>query len=327
MPAARIAGTVSLGALAAMGARYAAARQRADTAWARRVETRLTDIGEVDEVRILPLVERLGSTDVAVPGGLQCEPGLSYLVEAGGTRLLFDAGLNLKARADSPLLTNARRLGVDLGSLDGVVISHLHPDHVGGAGPLRRRSFAFSPEEVEPRGMPAYVPTRMQHSRADVARTTAPRVVAPGIAVLPPLPGPLFVMGPVFEQAMVVNVRGYGLVLVSGCGHPAIERVLALTEQVLDVPVAAVVGGLHLPVHPLGTPLVPQAVLGNPHPPWHPISERDAAEVIEQIRARGPRLVALSGHDSTPWTYDEFGRVFGERYRTVRVGEEIRVAA
>ena len=132
MPAARFAGTLTLGALAAMGARYAAARQRADTAWARRVETRLTDIGEVDELRILPLVERLGSTDVAVPGGLQCEPGLSYLVEAGGTRLLFDAGLNLKARADSPLLTNARRLGVDLGSLDAVVISHLHPDHVGG---------------------------------------------------------------------------------------------------------------------------------------------------------------------------------------------------
>ena len=73
-----------------------------------------------------------------------------------------------------------------------------------------------------------------------------------------------------------------------------------MTEQVLDVPIRAVVGGLHLPVHAARTPLVPQAVLGNPHPPWQPISERDAGHVLEQIEARGPRVIALSGHDSTP---------------------------
>jgi hypothetical protein len=58
-----------------------------------------------------------------------------------------------------------------------------------------------------------------------------------------------------------------------------------VTEQVLDVPIWAVVGGLHLPVHAARTPLVPQAVLGNPHTPWQPIS--------------------------TPWTYDAFRRRFG----------------
>ena len=42
---------------------------------------------------------------------------------------------------------------------------------------------------------------------------------------------------------------------------------------------------------------------------------------------RGPRLVALSGHDSTPWTYDAFGRRFGDRYRTLRVGDELLVSA
>jgi 7,8-dihydropterin-6-yl-methyl-4-(beta-D-ribofuranosyl)aminobenzene 5'-phosphate synthase len=134
-------------------------------------------------------------------------------------------------------------------------------------------------------------------------------------------------LGPIAEQALVVNVRGFGLVLITGCGHPQIERILGVTEQVLDVPIRAVVGGLHLPVHPAGTPLIPQAVLGNPHPPWQPIGERDAAHVLDEIDARGPRLVALSGHDSTPWTYDAFGRRFGDRYRTLRVGDELRVSA
>jgi 7,8-dihydropterin-6-yl-methyl-4-(beta-D-ribofuranosyl)aminobenzene 5'-phosphate synthase len=137
----------------------------------------------------------------------------------------------------------------------------------------------------------------------------------------------LFWLGGIAEQALVVNVRGFGLVLISGCGHPPIERMLGVTEQVLDVPIRAVVGGLHLPVHPAGTPLVPQAILGNPHPPWRPIGEADATHVLDEIAARGPHRVALSGHDSTPWTCRAFGRRFGERYRTLRVGKELRISA
>jgi 7,8-dihydropterin-6-yl-methyl-4-(beta-D-ribofuranosyl)aminobenzene 5'-phosphate synthase len=218
-------------------------------------------------------------------------------------------------------------LGVEPADLDAVVISHLHLDHVGGMRAMRRHTFAFSAEPLEPRGVPAHVPTDMWHDRAETVPTTEPRTIATGIAVLPPLPRMLFWLGPVAEQALVINVRGFGLVLVSGCGHPRIEAMLGVTEQVLDVPIRAVVGGLHLPVHPVGTPLLPQAVLGNPNPPWRPIDETDVAHVLDEIDARGPRLVALSAHDSTPWTYGEFGRRFGDRYRTLRVGEELRIDA
>jgi 7,8-dihydropterin-6-yl-methyl-4-(beta-D-ribofuranosyl)aminobenzene 5'-phosphate synthase len=176
-------------------------------------------------------------------------------------------------------------------------------------------------------GVPAHVPTPMRHPRADIAVTTSPQVIGPGIAVLPPLPRMLFWPGYVTEQVLAVNVTGFGLVLISGCGHPQIERILGITEQVLDIPIRAVIGGLHLPVHPAGTPLVPQAILGNPHPPWRPISERDAEHVLAEIEARGPRIVALSGHDSSPWTCGTFKRRLGDRYRTLRVGEELRITA
>lgn len=78
-------------------------------------------------------------------------------------------------------------------------------------------------------------------------------------------------------------------------------------------------------VHPVGTPLVPQAVLGSPNWPWRPIGEHDVAAAIQEVTRRGPRLVAVSSHDSTPWTYDAFAQAFGERYRTLRVGERLEI--
>jgi hypothetical protein len=47
----------------------------------------------------------------------------------------------------------------------------------------------------------------------------------------------------VAEQALVVNVRGFGLLLVTGCRHPQIERIFGVTEQVLDLPVRGVLAG------------------------------------------------------------------------------------
>jgi 7,8-dihydropterin-6-yl-methyl-4-(beta-D-ribofuranosyl)aminobenzene 5'-phosphate synthase len=49
------------------------------------------------------------------------------------------------------------------------------------------------------------------------------------MAVLPPLPRMLFWLGYVTEQALVVNVAGFGLVLISGCGHPRIEQILGVS--------------------------------------------------------------------------------------------------
>jgi 7,8-dihydropterin-6-yl-methyl-4-(beta-D-ribofuranosyl)aminobenzene 5'-phosphate synthase len=318
---AKVGTGASLAAFGGLAARYAIQRQRLERSWLGAVGSKLSAIGEVEHLAILPLVERL------TPGGeLDGEPGVSYLIRADGTSLLFDAGLNASRRAPSALARNAATLGVDLQSLDGIVISHLHPDHVGGTASVFRRTFRLSSAAPMPKGLPGYVPTPMRHDRAEIVLTTGPRVVAPGIAVLPPLPRVLFWSGPVAEQALVVNVRGFGLVVVSGCGHPGIERMLAATEMVLDVPIRAVVGGLHLPVHALGTPLIVQATLGSPYWPWRPIGERDVAEAIAAIRARGPRIIALSSHDSTPWTYDAFERAFGEQYRTLRVGEELLIA-
>src|SRR3974377_2191136 len=96
----------------------------------------------------------------------------------------------------------------------------------------------------------ALPPSRWSHTGCP--RTCPPRCTTPA---LPPLPRMLFWAGYVTEQALVVNVRGFGLVLISGCGHPRIEQILGVTERVLDVPIKDVDGAGHLPAPPPGDPL------------------------------------------------------------------------
>ncbi|ARN57062.1 MBL fold metallo-hydrolase [Sedimentisphaera salicampi] len=57
---------------------------------------------------------------------LGSEHGLSMFLEAGGSKVLFDAGKT------ELLADNAEKLGVDLSSPDYIVLSHGHYDHTGG---------------------------------------------------------------------------------------------------------------------------------------------------------------------------------------------------
>lgn len=286
---------------------------------------RLADIGTVDGLEVLPLVER----DVA-RADLTGEVGVSYLLTTSGaggtTRILFDLGLNARHRTRPALVHNAEALGADLDTVDAVVVSHAHDDHLGGPTALRRRRPSLAGDApVGPSGAPLHVPVPLHHDRMRPVLTTGPTVIAPGVALLPPAPGTLFWEGVVQEQALAVHVRGRGLVLVSGCGHPGVSVLLDLAARVLGVPVHAVVGGLHLPVR--GYPGI--AVFGSPRPPWDLLGEGDIDAAVGALRGAGAEVVALSPHDSTPYTLGRFTADLagsGTVVRPVRVGEPIVVA-
>ena len=58
--------------------------------------------------------------------GFLAEWGLSILVETDETSLLVDTGLSFSA------VHNAQVLGIDLSTIDRIVLSHGHADHTGG---------------------------------------------------------------------------------------------------------------------------------------------------------------------------------------------------
>ncbi len=61
------------------------------------------------------------------PSAMQKDWGYSVFIEYGGRRILFDAGNN-----SDILAQNAKAKGINLSTLDFVVMSHRHGDHIGG---------------------------------------------------------------------------------------------------------------------------------------------------------------------------------------------------
>ncbi|MFP4474830.1 MAG: MBL fold metallo-hydrolase [Desulfatibacillaceae bacterium] len=296
---------------------------------ARLPSEKMPYIGEVDRLEVLPLVDYYASDE-----GLRTEPGVSYLVRAGDKNILLDLGLNAKKEHPSPLLHNMQALDVDPQSLDMIFISHPHLDHLGGMAEQKSGTFSVSQGPVDLPGIPVYAPAPLEagphNPRPNVEVITRPTKLAEGVASMGVIPRNLYLAGYTPEQALVVNVRGKGLVIIIGCGHQTIERILEQAERLFDEPVHAVIGGLHFPVHggriKVG-PLDMQAIVGADRPPWNSVNEKDVASGLAALTRADPRLVALSPHDSSDWAIDRFKEVFPDRYRDIRVGDPIVVEA
>jgi len=315
-------GGLALAGAGGMAARFLLGRRRVDRALVSARYPKLTDVGTVERLTVLPLIDWYTARDELVG-----EPGVAYLVRADDTTILFDVGYNMGKEHPSPLLRNMEALGISPEVVDRVVISHLHSDHVGGTDCEHEATFALSGEAVGLQ-VPAFVPEPMSHLTARVEIVEGPRSIAPGVVSLGPIPRQLFFLGWTPEQSLAINVQGKGLVLIIGCGHSTIQRIVERAEMLFDVPIYGVIGGLHLPVTAsrevaFGLPL--QRIMGTGRWPWNPLTQEDVHSAIAFLQRRNPQLVALSPHDSCDWTISAFRQAFNAAYRDLLVGQEIVV--
>lgn len=213
--------------------------------------------------------------------GLIAEHGFAALVTTRrGDRvhtLLFDTGVSPDGMAD-----NMERLGVDAAGIEAVVLSHGHFDHAGGIpglARLRRRSGlpmivhpmvwtarrvalpgrpewelpALSRRSVEAEGFE--VVERRQPSllldgsvliTGEVDRTTDFETGMPFHEARRPggwEPDPLILD----DQALVVSVRGKGLVVLTGCGHAGAVNICRYALRLTGTTrLSGLFGGFHL---------------------------------------------------------------------------------
>ncbi len=306
-------------------ARFLQGRKRAEEAWQSSRYPKLGDVGAVKSLSILPLIDWYS----ADPDYLEGEPGVAYLIRADNTAILFDLGLNRNQEHPSPLLRNMERLGVSFDEIDMIFISHAHLDHIGGMKNAKEGLFTPSAGYVDLHQMPAYLPAPLVNPSATPILIYHPTVLAPGIVSMGPIPRQLFFLGWTPEQSLAINVEGKGVVLIIGCGHPTIQKILARKEMLFDEPLYGVIGGLHFPVtgsRSMRHGIPAQQIFGTGLWPWQRITKTDVHRAIAFLYRRDPEIVALSPHDSCDWSLAAFRTAFGQRHRDILVGKEIVVA-
>lgn len=204
------------------------------------------------------------------------EWGYAALVEADGHRILFDTG-----HYPDVVLKNAETLGIDLSTVDTVVISHAHIDHTGGLVTLRLAmekknpaalavahvaAGAFDPvynaQDSNRNGL-TMIKAQYEGSGARFVVDNGPVEIAPGIWFTGPVPrvhdernwNPGLhrhtatgdVPDNVPEDAALVIATDEGNVILTGCGHAGIMNLSNVAQKITGpAPLLAVVGGLHL---------------------------------------------------------------------------------
>jgi 7,8-dihydropterin-6-yl-methyl-4-(beta-D-ribofuranosyl)aminobenzene 5'-phosphate synthase len=271
--------------------------------------------------------------DGQAPRSLLAEHGFSVLVtvskNGSRTEILFDTGTS-----PDGVVENMARLEVDPTAIAAIVCSHGHFDHTTGLDGLirrlgtvnlpvlihphfwRRRRIALPGRdpmeipttsrgaligagfEVIEEGHPSFLFDRSVLVTGEVPRTTG---YEPGF---PPQqawlsgrwePDPLVLD----DQALIVDVKDKGLVVITGCGHAGVINICRYARRLTrDRPLYAVIGGFHLN-GPLFEPLIPQ--------------------VLDDLAALGPKVI-VPAH-CTGWRAQHaMGARFGEAFIPNTVG-------
>jgi 7,8-dihydropterin-6-yl-methyl-4-(beta-D-ribofuranosyl)aminobenzene 5'-phosphate synthase len=188
-----------------------------------------------------------------------------------------------------------RRLDVDPGSIEAVVCSHGHFDHTTGLEGLirtvgrtnmpvlihphfwrRRRVVIPGAEPVE---IPPTSRSALEGAGFEIIEDRQPSFLLDGSVLLtgevprvsgfepgfPPQqawlsgawePDPLVLD----DQALIMNVAGKGLVVITGCGHAGVVNICRYARRLTgDQPLYAVIGGFHLN-GPVFEPLIPRVL-------------------------------------------------------------------
>ena len=280
----------------------------------------IDDLGATTTFELLPLIEWYTASDA-----LKGEGGVSYLIRTDEATILFDLGLNPYRSHPSPLLTNMDRLNVALSEIDAIVISHPHPDHVGGASWGFRGTFSLSGEQIDLGRRSVYTPVKMSYPGLMPIHASRPIKIAKGVTTSGVIQCPLFFDGIVPEQALMVHLDGKGVVVITGCGHPGGEKLLERAAALFDAPVYAVLGGLHLPLTEERNITHFYQFFLTGRPPWQPLTQAGVKAQAAAMKNCGVRCVGLSAHDSSDDAISIFRSLFQPHYYELDVGLTVRL--
>ncbi len=205
------------------------------------------------------------------------EPGVAYLIESEGKKILFDTGYS------DAFIRNAQKMGVSLLDLDYIVLSHGHMDHTWGLIPLMQHYIEAAIE-----GKAYMRPTVAAHPFVCLTRSIAEQEEIGSLLsqeklgqhfhlVLSKVPvwltEKLVFLGEIergndfeaqkpigkilkdgsleedylLDDSALIYRSAQGLVIITGCSHAGIGNIIEYAKQICeDERIVDIVGGLHL---------------------------------------------------------------------------------
>ncbi len=273
-------------------------------------------------MRIVNLIENTEGSS-----GCLHEHGLSFYVETKGHKLLVDAG------ATDRFLENADKLGIDLGQVELMVLTHGHYDHAGGLLEFSHRNpdarilmrqgvdgaFYHKNDLIEKYiGIdPAIIDlpqAELLHGDFQAAEgiflfggVTGRRLWPAGNRELKVKLGEDFVQDDFGHEQYLVLEEDHKKILISGCAHNGILNILDRFREIYGTDPDAVISGFHMRK-----------------------KSEYREEELEIVRKVADELVTMqtifyTGHCTGETPYRVMKEIMGKQLVYVHSGDEIRM--
>lgn len=195
------------------------------------------------------------------------EPGVSYYIEDGNDKILFDTGYS------SVVIENAKKMNINLNEINKVIISHGHNDHTGGLKYFfeEKRNFELiaHPEcfDYKEDNTGLYIGSPLNKDElnkiCNLNLSRNPVQVNENITYLGEIPtfnefesrysiGKSIIDGKkiedtIIDDSAIVYKSEKGLFIITGCSHSGICNIIEYAKKVCNNErVYGVIGGFHL---------------------------------------------------------------------------------
>jgi len=221
--------------------------------------------------------------------GLETAWGFSSLITGTEKTILFDTGGD-----GSILLNNMKKLAIDPNSIDTVVLSHIHGDHTGGLN-----SFLEKNSDVT-----VYLPESFPKKFKDNVKSYGSKIVEVEQSLK--ICENVYSTGQlgkwIKEQSLIIRTEA-GLLVITGCAHPGIVKIVNAAKELLKDDILLVMGGFHLE--------------------W--ATKGKLEKIISAFRQLGVRYAGPC-HCSGDKARSLFEKHFGKNYINIGAGKVITIA-
>jgi len=214
--------------------------------------------------------------------------GLSCFIKGLEKSILFDTGAK-----GSILLSNMKELGLHPEDIDLVFLSHEHRDHTGGLEALLEENPNI--EVLLPQFFSSSFKDVVQKKGASFMEISGFQKICESLYTTG------VVEGWIKEQSLIIETKK-GLVVLTGCAHPRVIKIITKAKELLKKNIFTVLGGFHFAA----------------------FNESEIKDIISQFRALEVKKVGpchCSGNEARRL----FALEYKDNFIKLGVGAEVRI--